>query len=156
MATEAAIVTKDWEPAAKKFVQQASADHLQQIAAGTLLSRHPQIASAKGTAEEKTESLRKLIAHEMKRHADFRGMVIRLLAQKGLVSPPVKEVKEAKEAKEPKEGKKEGKKEAKEAKEAAGGEKEAKEGKEGQKPKKEKRPEGEGGKPSGEKPADSK
>jgi hypothetical protein len=136
MATAGSIDTKDLEPAARKFVEQASAEQLQRIMAGTVLARHPSVSSQQGTPEEKTESLRKLIAHEMKRHADFRGMVIRMLAREKLVSAPAKEAK-------------------KEAPAAAG-----KEGAEGQerKPKKEKEKRGEkpeggkhegGGKPAG-------
>jgi hypothetical protein len=141
MATVGSIVTKDYEPAAQKFVQQASAEHLQKIAAGTILARHPLVTKPQGTAEEKTESLRKLISHEMRRHADFRGMVIRLLAKEGLVTASPKEAK--KEAPSGKEAKKE--------KEAPAAAKEgASEGQE-KKPKKEKRPEqaAAAGKPEG-------
>jgi hypothetical protein len=140
MAAVASIVTKDYEPAARKFVQQASAEHLQKITAGTILARHPLVTKPQGTAEEKTESLRKLISHEMRRHADFRGMVIRLLAKEGLVTASPKEAK--KEAPAGKEAKKE--KESPAAKEGAP------EGQE-KKAKKEKRPEQSpaGGKPEG-------
>lgn len=93
MATEGSIVTKELEPAARKFVEQASAEQLDQIVAGTTLARHPLLSKAQGTSEQKTEGLRKLIAKEMKRHADFRGMVIRMIAQKGLISLPGKEAK---------------------------------------------------------------
>jgi hypothetical protein len=125
MASDEGIVTKDWEPAARAFVQQASPEQLQQIATGTTLARHP-LAS-----ERKTEDLRKLITHEMKRHADFRGMVIRLIARQGFVSPPAKEATGAAG----KEAKKETGGAGKEAKKETGGA-----GKEGQerKPKKEK------------------
>jgi hypothetical protein len=116
MATEGAIVTKDWEPAARDFVRQASLEQLQQIAAGTTLAGHPLVGDSQATAEQKTEGLRKLIAKEAKRHADFRGMLIRLIARKGFVTAPGKEAK----------------------KEPAGGGKEASAGQEG-KPKKEKK-----------------
>jgi hypothetical protein len=101
----AAVVTKDLEPAALKFVQQANADQLQQIVAGTTLAGHPKLGKLPSAAEEKLAGLRKLVTQSMRRHADLRGMVIRQLAQKGLVSAPVKE-KEAK-AEAPAAGKKE-------------------------------------------------
>jgi hypothetical protein len=93
MATDATLVTKDCEPAARAFVQQASADQLQQITAGTPLAAHPVVSKLQGTAEQKTEAMRKLVAQQMKRHADLRGMVIRRMAQAGFVSPPAKDAK---------------------------------------------------------------
>ena len=104
MATDESIVTKEWEPAAWEFVKQANPAQLHQIAAGTTLARHPLVSNPPGNSEQETATLRKLIAQEMKRHADFRGMVIRLLAHAGLVSAPGKEAK--------KEAKKETRKEA--------------------------------------------
>lgn len=93
MATDESFVTKEWEPGAREFVQQASAEQLQQIAASTTLASHPLVSNPQGTSEQKTEALRKRIGQEMKRHADFRGVVIRLLAQRGLVNAPGKEPK---------------------------------------------------------------
>lgn len=92
MAT-ASIVTKDLEPAALKFVQQANAEQLQQIVAGTTLAGHPRLGKLPSATEEKTEGLRKLVTQNMRRHADLRGMVIRQLAQKSLITAPVKEAK---------------------------------------------------------------
>ncbi|MBL8799997.1 MAG: hypothetical protein JNM56_39305 [Planctomycetia bacterium] len=123
MAT-ASVVTKDLEPAAREFVQKANAEQLQAIVSGTLLARHPHLEKVKGSAEEKTEGLRKLVAQNMRRRADLRGMVIRHLAQKGLVSAPVKEKvakteapAAAKKEKEGKEGKPKEKKEKPKAEE---------------------------------------
>jgi hypothetical protein len=93
MATDGNIVTKEWEPAAQAFVQHASAEQLHQIVGGTTLTRHPRVSHPQGTAEQQTEGLRKLITQKMRRHADFRGMVIRLIARGGLVSAPGKEAK---------------------------------------------------------------
>ena len=93
MATDASIVTKDWEPAARAFVQQANAEQLVQMAAGTALASHPLLSNPPGASEQPREALRKLIAHNVKRHADFRGLVIRRLAQAGLITAPAKEAK---------------------------------------------------------------
>jgi hypothetical protein len=74
------------------FIQGASAEDLLRIAAGTALRTDPLLQSFNPADPAKTEELRKRICHEWKRHADFRGMVIRTVAgmqvqQKGSQKP---------------------------------------------------------------------
>ena len=132
MAAAAGIVTKDYESTAKEFVAKASADQLNKIASGTTLGRDPLVTNLKGSAEEKTEGLRKLVTQRMRREADFRGMVIRLLSREGLVSAPAP--KEAKKDAKAAAGKEGGEKEKKPKKEKGEGKEKGGDEKKGDKP----------------------
>jgi hypothetical protein len=56
------------------FIQKATPKQLLEIAGGTALRADPLVANFK---EEQAEDLRTRIAKNFRRHADFRGMVVR-------------------------------------------------------------------------------
>jgi hypothetical protein len=70
------------------FILKATPQELLAIAAGTALRAQPLVQNFDKPDTpafyQKTDELRRLIVHEWKRHADFRGMVIRHVAGKQL------------------------------------------------------------------------
>jgi hypothetical protein len=68
-----------------RFIMAATPEQLLEIAAGTAARNHPLVQNL-GNAQapayyQKTDDLRRMIVKEMRRHADFRGMVIRCVAR---------------------------------------------------------------------------
>jgi hypothetical protein len=86
MAAEGKTSFKDQRGDALGFLMKATPEQLLQIAAGTALRADPVIQNFNNSEEpaffHKEDLLRQRIVKEYKRHADFRGMVIRAVAPK--------------------------------------------------------------------------
>ena len=86
MALEGKAGSKETHADTLSFIRRATPEQLLEIAAGTALRVHPLVLNFNQPDApayyQKTDELRTLIAHEWKRHADFRGMVSRTVAKK--------------------------------------------------------------------------
>jgi hypothetical protein len=84
MVLEGKLKAKAIEGATFGFIQKATPEQLLAIAAGTSLSVDPLFTNFNNPHApaffQKTEDLRGRIAKNFRRHADFRGMVIRAVA----------------------------------------------------------------------------
>lgn len=95
MAVETKKHVQKLEAETRTIVQKATVAQLLQIASSTVVAKHPLVSNYNDPAAapfyHKEEDLRRLFAREMKRHADFRGMVIGLVAQMGMASVSAKD-----------------------------------------------------------------
>lgn len=68
-----------------QFIMAATPEQLLEIAAGTAARNHPLVQNFNNAQApafyQKTDDLRRMIVQEMRRHADFKGMVIRHVAR---------------------------------------------------------------------------
>src|SRR6516225_8801010 len=71
-----------------RFIMAATPEQLLEIAAGTAAKNHPLVQNFN---KAQADDLRRMIVKDMRRHADFRGMIIRSVARmrpQGQVSEP--------------------------------------------------------------------